>query len=221
MYHKLVEHIGLFWPNAQLQLAKVDGMYRFMCVKSTASVLHTLREVDLCKLEVLLDSAAVVQFHTDLAHLKIWRQANAKCMGASSCEPDRLLDIRFHHKLSIDQAVLWGETTALALCDFYDKFLMSASGKLVGMCPSMEVMNNPQLLKNPEQKKQIRKNNKKEDISGKVRQVKTFKDRFEELAKKGASLVSKDTLENARAAIRHGKVAVATNWGLDKIGGIT
>ncbi len=50
-----------------------------------------------------------------------------------------------------------------------------------------------------------------------MRQVKTFKDRFEELAKKGASLVSKDTLENARMAIRHGKVAVATNWGLEKL----
>ena len=88
-------------------------------------------------------------------------------MGASSYEPDLLLDIKFHHKLSIDQAVLWGETTALALCDFYDKFLMSASGKLVGMCPSMEVLSNPQLLKNPEQKKQIRKNKKKITYLGK------------------------------------------------------
>ena len=59
MYHELVEHIGLFWHNAQPQQAEVDGMYRFMCVKSAASVLHTLRGVDLCKLEVLLDCAAV------------------------------------------------------------------------------------------------------------------------------------------------------------------
>ncbi len=211
MYHELVEHIGLFWHNAQPQQAKVDGMYRFMCVKSAASVLHTLRGVDLCKLEVLLDGAAAEQFHKDLAHLKTWRQANAECMRASSYEPDPLLDIKFHHKLSIDQAVLWGETTALALYDFYNKFLMSASGKLIGMCPSMEVLSNPQLLKNEEQKKQIRKNKKKEAISGKVTEVKTFKDRFEELAKKGVSLVSKDTLENARMAIRHGKVAVSTN----------
>ena len=72
----------------------------------------------------------------------------------SVCAATRKSAIKFHHKLSIDQGVVWGETTPLALYDFYNKFLMSASGKLVGMCPSMEVLSNPQSLKNPEQKKQ-------------------------------------------------------------------
>ena len=75
----------------------------------------------------------------------------------------------------------------------------------------------PTVAQKPRAEEAYPQNKKKEDISGKVRQVKTFKDRFEELAKKGVSVVSKDTLENARMAIRHGKVAVATNRGLEKL----